>query len=354
MGESLDAIVIGAGIAGLTAALQLHEAGRGVLLLEAADRIGGRVHGLHDDRGAVLADLGPSWVWPRWQPVVQAWIDRLGLTPLAQFEAGDAVLDGWGPGPIRQLLPGQDGIARIRGGPSAIVQALAARLPAGTVRTGAAVAGIAPEGEALRITLADGATLTAPQVVLAAPLRVIAERIAVEGLAPGARAAMEATPTWMAPQAKAVAVFERPFWRGAGLSGRVASRLGPLVEMHDLTPYDERCGVIFGFVGVPPEGREPGPLEAAIRAQLLRCFGPEATPERIVVQDWARDPLICAARDLRGPQAHPETGPEILRAGHLGGRLWLAVSEVSELSPGLIEGALAAGSAAAERAMAAS
>ena len=38
-----DVIVVGAGLAGLNAALELHDAGVDVLVLEAADRVGGRV-----------------------------------------------------------------------------------------------------------------------------------------------------------------------------------------------------------------------------------------------------------------------------------------------------------------------
>jgi monoamine oxidase len=46
-----DVIVVGAGLAGLNAALELDDAGTDVLVLEAADRIGGRVHTLDFGRG---------------------------------------------------------------------------------------------------------------------------------------------------------------------------------------------------------------------------------------------------------------------------------------------------------------
>lgn len=55
-----DVVVIGAGIAGLTAARALVDAGRRVVVLEAADRIGGRVR---TDRSLGIAfDLGASWI----------------------------------------------------------------------------------------------------------------------------------------------------------------------------------------------------------------------------------------------------------------------------------------------------
>lgn len=46
--ESLDVIIIGAGVAGLSAARQLQQAGKRVIVLEARSRIGGRIYTRHD------------------------------------------------------------------------------------------------------------------------------------------------------------------------------------------------------------------------------------------------------------------------------------------------------------------
>jgi monoamine oxidase len=55
-----DVVVVGAGAAGIAAARRLYEAGLDVLLVEAADRIGGRAHSIHV--GVYPLDLGCGWL----------------------------------------------------------------------------------------------------------------------------------------------------------------------------------------------------------------------------------------------------------------------------------------------------
>ena len=58
--DHFDTIVIGAGVSGLTAARLLARAGRHVVVLEARDRVGGRVH--TDRTDGLVTDLGASWI----------------------------------------------------------------------------------------------------------------------------------------------------------------------------------------------------------------------------------------------------------------------------------------------------
>ena len=63
MTPTFDTIIVGAGYAGLTAARQLHRAGQNIKVIEARDRVGGRVHTHHIDNETYV-DLGAQWIGP--------------------------------------------------------------------------------------------------------------------------------------------------------------------------------------------------------------------------------------------------------------------------------------------------
>ena len=105
---SVDVVVVGAGVAGLRAAALLTRSGREVCLLEAADRVGGRV--TSDDVDAHVVDRGFQVINPGYPALARAVdLDRLGLRP---FTAGLAVRDDrglhrWGhPLHAPRLAPG--------------------------------------------------------------------------------------------------------------------------------------------------------------------------------------------------------------------------------------------------------
>jgi monoamine oxidase len=88
--SDVDFCVVGAGFAGLTAALRLKRAGRTVALLEARDRVGGRTFTEYRPDGTWV-DRGGAWVGPG-QDRIYALMHEFGVQEYKQHHDGDAMM----------------------------------------------------------------------------------------------------------------------------------------------------------------------------------------------------------------------------------------------------------------------
>ncbi|PVG81923.1 putrescine oxidase [Nocardioides gansuensis] len=85
---SFDTVVVGAGVTGLTAAHRLVEGGQDVLVLEARDRVGGRLRTeTHHDSDF---EIGGQWVSPD-QSALIGLLDELGLETYPRYREGESL-----------------------------------------------------------------------------------------------------------------------------------------------------------------------------------------------------------------------------------------------------------------------
>jgi monoamine oxidase len=340
--------IIGAGLAGLHAARLLHRAGVDFNLFEARDRVGGRIltvdemGGLGDDG----FDLGPSWFWPQIHSVMGELVDELGLPFFQQHSTGDMVLERTSrerPQRVPEFAQ-EPSSMRLAGGMAALVRALMRDLPLDRLHFGTPVTALRLMGESVEIIASDR-TVTARHVIAALPPRLFAEKVTLHP-SPVSRdlSRWQATATWMAPHAKVFALYERPFWRNAGLSGMAQSMVGPLIEIYDATTASGKAA-LFGFAGVPAANRAARGDEALIHSaiqQLAHLFGPEAgSPRATLIKDWAKDPLTATNADAVS-SAHPVALAGQWVTGQWQGRLLMAGSEASPSEPGYLAGAIEA------------
>lgn len=90
-----EAIVIGGGFAGITAARDLRDQGRSVAVVEARDRLGGRTWYKPFGSDGPNVEFGGTWVAPRWQPWVAGEIERYAAELV---ESPAAEVCGWSLG----------------------------------------------------------------------------------------------------------------------------------------------------------------------------------------------------------------------------------------------------------------
>ena len=88
--REVDVCVVGAGLAGLTAARRLSQAGRSVVVLVAGDRVGGRVW-TKTSRDGVPVDMGGCFVGPH-HDRMHALAKEMGVDTFKTFVDGDNVL----------------------------------------------------------------------------------------------------------------------------------------------------------------------------------------------------------------------------------------------------------------------
>ena len=340
----VDVAIVGGGLSGLYLAYRLQQQGINYALFEAKSQLGGRI--LSPTSGV---DLGPTWFWSH-QQTIQRLLNELGIAWFEQYTQGD-VLYQLNRDEPPQRRAGENTLpsCRVEGGMFRMIEDLSSTLDSSSVYLSHPVNSVNKKtAEGLwSIASQNGLSIEAKRIVFAAPPRVLLQKISLQQYLPASLYhQLLATPTWMAAQAKFVAVYETAFWREQGLSGDGFSRLGPMVEVHDASTKDKTLAALFGFIGVPATIRPQytnGQMEQQCLAQLSQLFGEQAAlPSSYYLKDWSQDCWVATSQDIDELPQHPQVS---LHAGAKGldqQRLYFCGAEYASSEAGYVEGALMA------------
>ena len=270
-----EVIIIGGGLAGLTAAYTLIKQGVKPLILESNNRLGGRIY--TKSRQGHQFELGATWVFQ--DKLLKQLIEELGLDIYPQYLKGDALIK-YKPSMEIQRSP-TDALMngaiyhKVKGGTEAIIKALAAQIPADRMLLNKKVVALDYQNDCITLTILDGSIIKANKVIITVPPKVISDQIIITPKLDNHQY-MQSTHTWMGDSAKFTVLLDQDYWRSNGLSGFVYSNYGLIREMQDHSSPD---GNSFGLVGfLQPTGALMDSFEKrkqAVALELIELFNIE-------------------------------------------------------------------------------
>ncbi|XP_006860854.1 PREDICTED: lysine-specific histone demethylase 1B [Chrysochloris asiatica] len=281
-------VIVGAGPSGLAAARQLHNFGIKVTVLEAKDRIGGRVwddksfKGIAVGRGAQIVNgcVNNPIALMCEQVSARSWDHNEFF---AQF-AGDHTL----------LSPGY----------STIIEKLAEGLD---IQLKSPVQSIDYSGEEVQVTTTDGAVLAAQKVLVTVPLALL-QKGAIQFNPPLSEKKMKAINSLGAGIIEKIALqFPYRFWdnkvQGADFFGHVppsASKRGLFAVFYDMDPQKTQSvlmSVIAGEAVASVKSLEDKQIVQQCMSTLRELFKEQEVPDptKYFVTRWSADPWIQMA-----------------------------------------------------------
>ncbi|MFO7798601.1 flavin monoamine oxidase family protein [Rhodohalobacter sp.] len=334
-----DIIIIGGGLAGLSVAYLLEKNNIYPTILEARDRLGGRIHTVRPDKN-IRIEMGATWLGKQHQSQIHM-IRELGLEMEEQHLGDKAFYEyiSTSPAQLVQLPPNEDPTWRIKGGSDRLIEALQEKLTDTKIYTGQVVKKI-NNGEKVEIQTASKSYL-ADVAISTLPPKLLTDRIEFAPALSGKLLQIAGqTHTWMGESIKVGLFYEEPFWMKPDSSGTIMSNVGPVNEMYDHSDPEQKSFALKGFLdgayhSVGREGRKKVVLD-----QLRKYYG-EKTDDYTLYQETVWQHESYTYSEYQKPVVpHQNNGNEIFAQSYWNGKLLLAGAETSPISPGYMDGAV--------------
>ena len=336
-----DIIIIGAGLTGLALAYYLKNTNHSILILEARDRLGGRIHTVKK-AGLGQIEMGATWLGKKHTALNQL-LEELEIGIFEQ-ELGDRAIYepiSTSPPQLVQLPPNTDPSYRIKGGSFALINRLAEEIAnSSETHFGQVVSAVEEEGNDMLVKTATD-NFRASVVVSTLPPYLLLKTISIiPNLPEEVQTIMAETHTWMGESIKVGLFYEEAFWRTGHLSGTISSNVGPIPEMYDHTDFDDQHFALKGFLNGAYYALEKKDRLSLIMQQLRKYYGQQAeTFTAYEEKVWRKDALTFYPyeSDLI---PHQYNGHPVYRQPFFGGKFFVAGSETAAESPGYMDGAV--------------
>lgn len=342
---SKNVVIVGGGLSGLTLAYYLSEHNLSVTILEASERLGGRIQTVYGNLQTPL-ELGATWL-SNAHPELIRLLDELEIKRYPQYSGGISLFQTKSFEPAQQFyIPdGEQPSFRIEGGTQTLIDKLTSKLSGKQIILNDAATTIREQSDAIEV-ITQCRHHKADVVILCLPPQLCSNIEFSQGVPKSVTELLPTVQTWMAGAIKFAVEYKEPFWRNGGFSGMLFSHAGLIVEMYDHTNMSEDK---FGFTGFLNEGArlyDQTVRKELVLNQLSSLFGDHAQQATDYQDKIWTDRFITSGNQIIS-HPHQNNGHPALQQAYMNNKLHFCGTETSTSHAGYMEGAVFAAKAKA-------
>ena len=339
--EKSDIVIIGAGLTGLALAYFLKDKNYSIQIIEARDRIGGRIQTIRRSDLTPI-EMGATWFGKKHTALTDL-LATLGLSAFEQHLGNRAIYEPLSTSPpqLVQLPPNDAPSYRIQGGTDTLINTLIDNLDSRTsIHTSQQVTSIEKEGEQMILSTTTGKIECSVVVSTLPPYLLLNTIEFTPALPEEVQQIMSTTHIWMGESIKVGIYYQEPFWRTPELSGTIFSNVGPIPEMYDHSNVEDDRYALKGFFnGAYHSVSKTDRLDLVLK-QLRKYFGSRADnfieyEEKI----WSKESFTYVPYK-RHLIPHQNNGHPAFRQSYCDNKFFIAGSETAALFPGYMDGAV--------------
>ena len=335
-----DITIVGGGLAGLATAYLLEQEGYHSTILEARNRLGGRIQTFRYDDEPPL-EMGATWLGKKHKHLINL-LEQLDIGIYEQFMGSKAYYEpiSTSPPQLVQLPENEDPTYRIEGGSDNLIRTLNQKLTNSSVKVGQMVRSIKQQNQSVEIITTQN-QFNADIVILTLPPKLLHDHISFLPSLPSSLTDIAAqTHTWMAESIKVALSYDTPFWRDANTSGTVMSNAGPITELYDHSNQEGSRFALKGFMNEAYYSLSKKERRELTLDHLQKFFGNKVDDYLSYRETVWRDEPYTFAEYQKHIIPHQHNGEPVFQKWYWDHSLLIAGSETAQAFPGYMDGAV--------------
>lgn len=337
-------IIIGAGLTGLSIAYLLKKKGIHSRIIEARNRVGGRIETIKGIQESPM-EMGATWLGKK-HKYLNSFLKELEIDIFQQYIHGSTFFEtmSFTPPQKFEVPASEDPSFRIQGGTSALISTLVTDVGLENISLHQPIAKIEKKEKkenGLSLFTTEGKLFEADLVISTIPPKLFTQSIECSPPLPNEDVMVfENTQIWMEGSIKFAVEYASPFWREKGLSGAVFSQSSLIPEMYDHTNYEKNKFALKGFLNGSVVQYSKEDREKLVIQNLKKFFGADAENyigyfDRI----WEKEKFTFSPSPNFLP-SHYNNGHPIYQNSYWNNSFFMAGTETSPNYGGYMEGAI--------------